>query len=37
MNAILKNNATPSNAEWHKRRVAATPRGVAVMGDFFIL
>ena len=36
MNAILKNNATPSNAEWHKRRVAATPRGVAVMGDFFI-
>ena len=25
-----------NNAEWHKRRLAATPRGVAVMGDFFI-
>jgi 4-aminobutyrate aminotransferase len=36
MNAILKNTATPSNAEWHNRRLAATPRGVAVMGDFFI-
>lgn len=36
MNAILKNTVTPSNAEWHNRRLAATPRGVAVMGDFFI-
>ena len=25
-----------TNAEWHARRLAATPRGVAVMGDFFI-
>jgi 4-aminobutyrate aminotransferase len=24
------------NASWHARRLAATPRGVAVMGDFFI-
>ncbi|MGI9132617.1 MAG: 4-aminobutyrate--2-oxoglutarate transaminase [Rhodoferax sp.] len=24
------------NAEWHARRLAATPRGVAVLGDFFI-
>ena len=24
------------NADWHARRLAATPRGVAVMGDFFI-
>lgn len=24
------------NAQWHARRLAATPRGVAVMGDFFI-
>ncbi len=42
MNAILKPvaNAVPAsagtNAEWHARRLAATPRGVAVMGDFFI-
>jgi 4-aminobutyrate aminotransferase len=36
MNAILKNQSHPSNAEWHSRRLAATPRGVAVMGDFFI-
>jgi 4-aminobutyrate aminotransferase len=44
MNAILKPvaNATSAsasagtNAEWHARRLAATPRGVAVMGDFFI-
>ena len=28
--------ATGTNAEWHARRLAATPRGVAVMGDFFI-
>ena len=26
----------PNNAAWHTRRLAATPRGVAVMGDFFI-
>ena len=26
----------PSNLAWHNRRLAATPRGVAVMGDFFI-
>ena len=25
-----------SNADWHARRLAATPRGVAVFGDFFI-
>jgi len=25
-----------SNAAWHARRLAATPRGVAVMGVFFI-
>jgi len=25
-----------TNAEWHARRLAATPRGVGVMGDFFI-
>ena len=43
MNAILKpvaqataTSAAGSNAEWHARRLAATPRGVAVMGDFFI-
>ena len=42
MNAILKPTAqataaTPgTNAEWHARRLAATPRGVAVFGDFFI-
>ncbi len=36
MNAVMKNETLPSNAEWHQRRLAATPRGVAVMGDFFI-
>ena len=42
MNASLKPSAlasataTGSNAEWHARRLAATPRGVGVMGDFFI-
>jgi 4-aminobutyrate aminotransferase len=42
MNAALKPtalasaSAAGSNAEWHARRLAATPRGVAVMGDFFI-
>ena len=29
-------NPPGTNAEWHARRLAATPRGVAVMGDFFI-
>lgn len=29
-------NAESTNAQWHARRLAATPRGVAVMGDFFI-
>jgi 4-aminobutyrate aminotransferase len=28
--------APGTNADWHARRLAATPRGVAVMGDFFI-
>ena len=28
--------AQQSNADWHRRRLAATPRGVAVFGDFFI-
>jgi 4-aminobutyrate aminotransferase len=32
----MKADMRPSNAEWHQRRLAATPRGVAVMGDFFI-
>jgi len=41
MNAILKPTAQAaanagSNADWHARRLAATPRGVAVFGDFFI-
>ena len=36
MNAILKPEARNSNADWHLRRLAATPRGVAVLGDFFI-
>ncbi len=36
MNAVMKIDAKASNAEWHSRRLAATPRGVAVMGDFFI-
>lgn len=42
MNAILKPTAQATgasagtNAEWHARRLAATPRGVAVFGDFFI-
>lgn len=36
MNARLKSNVHPCNADWHARRLAATPRGVAVMGDFFI-
>jgi len=40
MNANLKPEtaamASGTNADWHTRRLAATPRGVAVMGDFFI-
>jgi 4-aminobutyrate aminotransferase len=29
-------NMSHTNAAWHARRLAATPRGVGVMGDFFI-
>ncbi len=42
MNAILKptvlaaGSPAGTNAEWHARRLAATPRGVAVFGDFYI-
>ena len=40
MNAHLKPEtdaiAPGTNADWHARRLAATPRGVAVMGDFCI-
>ena len=36
MNAILKHQHSPSNADWHQRRLDVTPRGVAVMADFFI-
>jgi 4-aminobutyrate aminotransferase len=40
MNANLKPETAAvspgTNADWHARRLAATPRGVAVMGDFFI-
>jgi len=40
LNANLKPEtaaiAPGTNADWHARRLAATPRGVAVMGDFFI-
>ena len=36
MDTAMKTNASTTNAEWHARRLAATPRGVAVMGDFFI-
>ena len=36
MNAILKPETQRSNSEWHNRRLAATPRGVGVMTDFFI-
>jgi 4-aminobutyrate aminotransferase len=42
MNAVLKPVSAPAqtgpgtNAQWHARRQAATPRGVAVFGDFFI-
>lgn len=40
MNAPLKpehlQTQAHTNQAWHQRRLAATPRGVAVMGDFFI-
>lgn len=37
MNTVIKSSTKAgTNAEWHARRLAATPRGVAVMGDFFI-
>jgi len=39
MNAPQKSehlNAPHTNAAWHQRRLAATPRGVGVFGDFFI-
>ncbi len=37
MNTVMKSSTKAgTNAEWHARRLAATPRGVAVMGDFFI-
>lgn len=36
MNAMLKPVETHANADWHARRLAATPRGVAVMANFFI-
>lgn len=39
MNAPQKSEhltASHTNAAWHERRLAATPRGVGVMGNFFI-
>lgn len=36
MYAAMKPSPSQTNADWHARRLAATPRGVAVMGDFFI-
>ena len=36
MNAINDLKTDNSNAAWHQRRLAATPRGVGVFGDFFI-
>jgi 4-aminobutyrate aminotransferase len=36
MNAINDLKTDHTNAAWHARRQAATPRGVGVMGDFFI-
>ena len=38
MNAPMKTNspADATNAELHARRLAATPRGIGVMADFFI-
>ncbi len=36
MDTAMNTKTPATNAEWHARRLAATPRGVAVMGDFFI-
>ncbi len=36
MDTAMNTKTPATNAEWHARRQAATPRGVAVMGDFFI-
>ncbi len=36
MNAMNEIKTDHTNAAWHARRLAATPRGVGVMGDFFI-
>ncbi len=36
MNAMNDIKTDHTNAAWHARRLAATPRGVGVMGDFFI-
>ncbi len=36
MNAMNEIKSEQTNAAWHARRLAATPRGVGVMGDFFI-
>ena len=36
MNALLQTPALSANADWHARRLDATPRGVAVMANFFI-
>ena len=36
MNAMNDIKTDHTNAAWHVRRQAATPRGVGVMGDFFI-
>jgi len=36
MNAMNDIKTDHTNAAWHARRQAATPRGVGVMGDFFI-
>ena len=33
MNTLTDLKTGQTNAEWHARRLAATPRGVAVMGD----
>ena len=36
MNAMTDLKTDQTNAAWHARRLAATPRGVGVMSDFFI-
>ena len=36
MNAMNELKTDSTNAAWHQRRLDATPRGVGVMGDFFI-